>query len=114
MAKYGIFVVSAILAIGLGLLVPLAVVYYMAHGLEVIAGVVVILIAIIGGVSAGVVGMGLHFAGPFADNEAVVENEEKLKVLRASHRALLEQMDEQISLLKEIRDNLKGAGGGAQ
>jgi hypothetical protein len=114
MARYGIFAVSAILAIGLGLLVPLAVVFYMAHGLEVIAGVFVILISVIGGVSAGVVGMGLHFAGPFADNDAVDDSEEKLRVLRTSHRALLEEMDEELSILKEIRDSLKGTGGGPQ
>lgn len=113
MSKSGLVAISAILAIGLGLLLPLIVVNDMAHGLEVVAGVFVILISVIGGVIAGVVGLGLSFAAPFADNATVVHEEEKLRVLRASHRALLEELDETNAVLKEIRDSLKGAGGGS-
>lgn len=114
MARYGIFAVSAIMAIGLAFLLPLAVVYYMAHGLNVFAGVLVILISVIAGAAVGVVGMALHFARPFADNVQVEETEETLRVLRASHQALLEEMDDTIVILREIRDDLKGAGGGTR
>lgn len=110
MTKSGMLVVSETMAIVMGVLVPLVTLYYMAHGLEVIAGVIVVLAALFGGVTLGIVTAGLNFAGPFAQNEMVEDSEEKVKVLRASHRALLEEMDEELTLLKEIRDSLRAGG----
>ncbi len=112
MARIGVIGLSAGMAVVMGAIVPIITIYYMAQGLEVIAGVIVILFSLTGGVVLGVVSMGIGFAAPFAGDSAAAEAEERLKVLRASHRALLEELDDEVAILKEIRDNLKNAGGG--
>jgi hypothetical protein len=113
MARYGVGIFAGIMAFMIGVVMPIVVISDMAHGLDAVAGVIIVIFALITGCIVAVVGMGMHFAAPYADNESASDEEEKLKLLRTSHRALLEEMDDELKVLKEIRDSLKGSGGGS-
>lgn len=110
MTKWGMGGMEFVIVLCIGVVVPIAALQGMQQGLNVAVGLIVIVAAILGAVTLGIVSMGISVAKPFVEGSP--DDEERLKVLRASHRALLEEMDDEISLLKEIRDSLRHVEGG--
>lgn len=106
MGKFSALMFSLmVVAIGLG--VPVASIYFTVHyGFnEVLTGLFSIF-AIISAFIIGVVGIGEGiFESPL--ESAVSIEREKLNMLRASQRATLEELDEIVKILREIRDALK-------
>ena len=104
-------VLTALCIILLGFGVPAISIYSSVHyGFNfILAGLISILALIIAGVIA-VVGIALGFR----DNETLSDTiapaeREKLDLLRADERATLEELDDIVVVLKEIRDVLKSA-----
>jgi hypothetical protein len=93
-------------AIGLG--VPVASIYFSVyHGFNwLVAGVIGFFALIIAGV-LGVVGF-LASTGEIHEGISTSERE-KLNMMRAHQRATLEELDDIIAILREIRDILKAA-----
>lgn len=93
------------IVIGLG--VTVAVLYAMANGLNDILGTIVMVVSLLIALALGVVGMGVSYAMPDAGREEDLA----LKMLRASQRAMVEELDEVVTLLGEIRNALRNTGG---
>jgi hypothetical protein len=96
----------SIVAIGFG--VPVASIYFSVyHGFNwLIAGVIGIFALIVAGV-LGVVGMAI--SSEEIPEDISSSEREKLNMLRAYQRATLEELDDVIAILREIRDVLKAA-----
>lgn len=86
--------------------VTVAALYAMQEGFNDILGTIVIVVALLISGVLGVVGMGLSSELPGMGRG----EDETIRTLRASHRALLEEMDEMIDLLTDIRNTLSHAG----
>jgi hypothetical protein len=107
MAKASILTALTIILLGFG--VPALSIYFSVfHGFNVIvAGLVAILALIVAGV---LVVIGLAIGSEELPSEKIKSSEmEKLNLLRAHQRATLEELDEIIVILREIRDVLKSA-----
>jgi hypothetical protein len=107
MAKASILTALTIILLGFG--VPALSIYFSVfHGFNVIvAGLVAILALIVAGV---LVVIGLAIGSEELPSEKIKLSEmEKLNLLRAHQRATLEELDEIIVILREIRDVLKSA-----
>ncbi len=107
MSRFSAFLITMVI-IGIGLGVPVSTIYFMVkyHFNEIIAGI--ICIAAIGAaflISAVSIGEGLFES--ISDTSSRVDRE-KLNLMRAHQRAMLEEFDELIEILKEIKDLLKG------
>jgi len=107
-----IAVLAAISVIITGLAIPALTLYFTVyHGFDsLIAGIVIFISLCIAG-GLGVIGMAisteeLEYSGGLSSAET-----EKLNMMRAHQRAMLEEMDDVIELLKEIRDILKTVEG---
>ncbi|MBX8631350.1 MAG: hypothetical protein KIY12_05840 [Thermoplasmata archaeon] len=83
--------------------VPALTLYYVAHGLELIAGTVIIVFGIIGATVLGIVGIGVSSEIHFTDTNT---ESQSLHILRSAERTMLEEFDDIISLLDEIKDTL--------
>ncbi|MBX8635531.1 MAG: hypothetical protein KIS30_07450 [Thermoplasmata archaeon] len=90
-------------SIAMTVAVPALAFYFMTRGLDIIAGTVIIVFAIIGAIVLGVVGIGVSSE---VEHSSYQEELESLKILRASHRAMLEEMDELVSMLGHIKNTL--------
>lgn len=88
----------------MGGLVPVAAIYATTHGLNIILAAIVVIAGLGSAVALGVVGMGVGFAS--GDDH----DRERLRILRASNRAMIEEMDEMVKLLSEVRDYLVKGG----
>lgn len=94
------------IVIGIG--VTVAALYAMDNGLNDILGTIIVVISLLVAGTLGVVGMGIASALPQLDTE----EDAAARTLRASQRAMIEEMDEIVELLGQIRDTLKNAGEG--
>ena len=92
----------------IGVCVPVAALYAMLVSLNDIVGTIIIVLSLLIAGVLGVVGMGISTALPSLDSGG----DETAKTLRASQRAMLEEMDELVDLLGQIRDTLKNTGDG--
>jgi|Deesub1362A_J573_1020465.scaffolds.fasta_scaffold05866_6 uncharacterized protein YlxW (UPF0749 family) len=102
---------TAIFVVAIGFGIPALTLYYVVHYAfnSIIAGII-IFISIAAACVLGIVGMAIsteeiEHSGGLSSSEI-----EKLNMMRAHQRATLEEMDEIINLLKEIRDLLKSVG----
>lgn len=101
---------TAIFVVAIGFGIPALTLYYVVHYAfnSIIAGII-IFISIAAACVLGIVGMAISTEeiehGGLSSSEV-----EKLNMMRAHQRATLEEMDEIINLLKEIRDLLKSVG----
>ncbi len=96
------------IAIGVG--VPVAVLFTIGHGLDALLGTIVIVFSLLVAGALGIVGMGISTA--VTDMSA--GDDQTVKTLRASQRAMLEEMDQVVELLENIRDTLRSAGDDAE
>ncbi|MDH7563477.1 MAG: hypothetical protein QHH24_01135 [Candidatus Bathyarchaeota archaeon] len=107
MAKTSILAGLSVLL--LGFCIPVLSIYAtIQYGFSYIATALICLLALIVAGVLAATGLALsseeiHFEG------AKPAEEEKVNLLRAHQRATLEEMDEMVSILKEIRDILKAA-----
>ncbi len=109
MAKASFLTALTIMLLGFG--VPALSIYFSVfYGFNVIvAGLVAIFALIVAGV---LVIIGLAIGSEELPSEKIKPSEiEKLNLLRAHQRATLEELDEIIVILREIRDVLKAAQG---
>jgi hypothetical protein len=107
MVRTSILTALCIILIGFG--VPLACIYFTVfHDFNVIvAGIIAALALIVAGVLAI---LGMAIGSEEMPSESLKSSErEKLNLLRAHQRATLEELDDVIDVLKEIRDLLKEA-----
>ncbi len=93
-------------SIVLGLGVTVAALFAIRSGFSSILGTIIIVLSLLIAGVLGVVGIGLSSELPGIDTE----EDERLKTLRAAQRAMIEEMDEMIEILGEIRDTLKSTG----
>ena len=104
--------VVAVLTLGLGLVLPLKLFEFAAAG--VLEGWIAALLAALALVAAGVIGVvGLGTSFVLFEEEAEraeVSKPPSLVAYRARQRAMLEELDEAVELLREIRDILQRAG----
>lgn len=108
LSSLGIFMV---LAIGAG--VPISAMYFIVkNGFDIIAGTLISIISIL---TAGVLGL-LLIIFVFEEGREKLIHEldyserERLNILRAETRAVLEEMDDMVKLLEDIRNILKEVG----
>lgn len=105
MARTPILTALSITLLGFG--VPIACIYFSVfYGFNyVVAGIIAFIALIVAGILV-IVGIALgHEEMPY---ETIKPSErEKLNFLRAHQRAILEELDDIIDILKEIRDTLK-------
>jgi hypothetical protein len=109
MARTSILTALCIILLGFG--VPAITIYSsVQYGFNsIIAGVIAVFALIVAGVLA-VVGMALGWEqSDMMSNAVTPEEKEKLNLLRADQRATLEELDDIVAILKEIRDVLKTA-----
>jgi len=111
MARTWILAALSIILIGFG--VPAITIYSAVHYNlnSIVAGIIVVFALAVAGL-LGVIGMGLGWemlTGDVASNAITPEEKEKLNVLRADQRATLEELDDIVAILREIRDVLKTA-----
>jgi hypothetical protein len=110
MARTSILTVLSIILIGFG--VPAICVYSsVKYGFNsILAGIVAIFALIVAGILAA---LGLIFGytqhGDDVSSAITSDEKEKLNLLRADQRATLEELDDVVTILKEIRDILKTA-----
>ncbi len=105
----GIFAYLSIIAIGFG--VPyIFMSYAIKYNLDFIIAGVVAAIAIIAAAGLGVVVTAILFG----ESRFFIEDKsgelEKLSIFRAQSRAMLEELDDVVSILKDIRDILRKVG----
>jgi len=107
MAKTAALIALSMIAIGLG--VPAICIYYTVHfGFNwIMAGVLAAIALIVAG-AVGVVGVVLGPLGQSFEGPSFSERE-KLNAMRAHQRATLEELDDIIGILTEIRSLLKTA-----
>jgi len=108
LAKTAALIALTVIAIGFG--VPAVCVYYSVyHGFNYVVAGILAFFAIFVALALGVVGIAVgplgqvDFGGPSASER------EKLNMMRAHQRATLEELDDIIAILKEIRDILRAA-----
>jgi len=107
MVRTSILTALCIILIGFG--VPTVCIYFSVfHGFNFIAaGIIAVLALIVAGVLAL---LGMAIGSEEMPSESLKPSEmEKLNLLRAHQRATLEELDDVIDMLKEIRDLLKAA-----
>lgn len=108
MAKTAALIALAVVAIGFG--VPIACIYFSVyHEFNVVLAGIITIVAL---VIAGGIGFFGIVTGPLGElgSEGVSASErEKLNMMRAHQRATLEEMDDIIAVLRDIRDVLKTA-----
>jgi len=105
MAKTSILTALSIILLGFG--VPTVSIYFSVfHGFNfIIAGLIAMLAMIVAGI---LVVVGIALGHEELPSEKIKPSErEKLNLLRAHQRATLEELDDVIDILKEIRDLLK-------
>ncbi len=105
MTKTAALIALSAIAIGLGvpaLCLYLSVFYSFSH---IVAGIIAIMSLLI----AGIIGFFGIVSGPLGERfEGLSDSErQKLSMMRAHQRATLEELDDIITLLEEIRDVLK-------
>jgi uncharacterized membrane protein len=97
----------SVIAIGLG--VPAACIYAaIFYGFNNVVAAIVAISAMIVSCIIGVVGVVLGPLGHVFDEPSSAERE-RLRAMRAHQRAMLEELDDIISVLGEVRDTLKVA-----
>lgn len=108
MAKTAALVALSIIALGFG--VPAICIYYCVHqGFNIIlAGIIAIIALAMAGV-IGFFGIIMRPLGQLEPGGISSSEREKLNMLRAHQRATLEELDDIIAILKEIRDVLRAA-----
>ncbi len=105
----GVFAYLSVMAIGLG--VPyFLITYTLNYNLNIIVTGIVSGIAVIGGCILGIVVTALIFSEGRSLLVDTRQEIEKLNVYRAQARAMLEEMDEVLQILTDIRDLLKSLG----
>jgi len=103
-----IAVLAAISVISIGLVVPALTLYLTVyHGFDSLIAGIIIFIALIVACTLGVVGMAISTEELEYNSGLSSAETEKLNMMRAHQRATLEEMDEIIELLREIREILK-------
>jgi hypothetical protein len=107
MVKFRITALYMAPSIAIGVIVPLSALYYVGHGLSVLVASILVFFALAAATILGVVGIGVT-----AETDASDANTdfERVRVLRASQRAMIEELDDIIELLKQIRDSLSPKG----
>jgi|GEM_PF-1542700 hypothetical protein len=108
MKEKGILLLYLVPTILIGVIVPSITVYYSIHGLNPLMGTIIVVSALIVAAGLGVVQSGLGFAhasGIVGGNE---KDDESLRVLRATVRSIADEEDDINTILREIRDVLKG------
>jgi hypothetical protein len=109
MGKILFLAAISIVAIGFG--IPALTLYFnVYHGFDSLISGIIIFIALLVACALGVVGMALTTEEIGYSDGLSSSEREKLNMMRAHQRATLEEMDEIIELLKEIRDILKTVG----
>ncbi|MCL5677713.1 MAG: hypothetical protein M1442_00390 [Candidatus Thermoplasmatota archaeon] len=103
MERRGVLLLIILPSIVMAAAVPALTLYYMAHGLELVAGTLIIIFGIIGATVLGIVGIGVSSTFSYEGNGS---ERESLKILRAAERTMLEEFDDVISVLKEIEETL--------
>ena len=103
MERRGVLLLLILPSIVMAAAVPALTLYYMAHGLELVAGTIIIIFGIIGATVLGVVGIGVSSTFSY---DGYGNERESLKILRAAERTMLEEFDDVISVLKEIEETL--------
>lgn len=105
MVRTATLIALSVIAIGLG--VPAVCFYYTVyHAFNFIAAAIIAIVAIISAGSIGIIGI---VTGPLGQVFEGLSNSEKRKLdmMRAHQRATLEELDDIIAILREIRDVLK-------
>ena len=100
-----------VMVVAMGFGVPYAAIHYMTfHGLSPWIGAPLAVLAMIGAGIVAVVGLGVMEDLPLdlgsSERERLLR--ERIEAYRARQRAMLEELDEIVSLLREIRDVLRG------
>ncbi len=93
-------------SIAIGVAVPVAVLFTIGHGLDALLGAIVIVFSLLVAGALGIVGLGISAT----DTDVPAGDDQTVKTLRASQRAMLEEMDQVVELLENIRDTLRSAG----
>jgi hypothetical protein len=109
MARISVLTALCIILLGFG--VPAITVYSSVqyNFNSIVAGIIAVFALAVAGLLA-VIGIGLTWEqSDVASNAITPEEKEKLNVLRADQRATLEELDDVVAILKEIRDVLKTA-----
>jgi len=109
MVRTSILTAMCIILLGFG--VPAVCIYSsVQYGFNsILAGIVAIFALIVTGVLV-IVGMGIGLGQSEIMRDTIApEEKEKLNALRADQRATLEELDDIVAILKEIRDVLKTA-----
>ncbi|MGQ9530579.1 MAG: hypothetical protein ACUVQX_05115 [Candidatus Bathycorpusculaceae bacterium] len=107
MVRTSLLTALCIILIGFG--VPTICIYFSVfHGFNfIVAGIIALLALIVAGILA-IIGMAI--GSEEMPSETLKPSErEKLNLLRAHQRATLEELDDIIEILREIRDVLKSA-----
>lgn len=94
-------------SVAIGVIVPLSALYYVGHGLSVVVASILVFFALAAATILGVVGIGVTAETETGNTNA---DAERIRVLRASQRAMIEELDDIIELLKQIRDSLSPRG----
>ncbi|MEM3671288.1 MAG: hypothetical protein QW767_06055 [Thermoprotei archaeon] len=102
----GILVSSVIMAVAVAGGVPATALYEMSKGLSPLVGTLLAFFALVAGSVLGIVGLGVS-----SEREGHDDDFEKLQMFRAANRALVEEFDDMIPILKDIRDYLVKGGG---
>lgn len=103
MVKTAAWLSLSVVAIGLG--VPALCFYYTVyHAFNYVAAAIIAIVALLAAGSIGIVGIVL---GPLGQEAAGDSERRRLEMMRAHQRATLEEFDEIIAVLEEIRDVLK-------
>jgi hypothetical protein len=109
MARTSILTALCIILLGFG--VPAISIYSSVqyNFSSIVAGIIAVFALVVAGLLA-VVGMGLSWEqNDVASNAITPEEKEKLNLMRADQRATLEELDDVVAILREIRDVLKTA-----
>lgn len=93
-------------SIAIGVAVPVAVLFTIGHGLDALLGAIVIVFSLLVAGALGVVGLGISTAVP----DTSTGDDQTVVTLRASQKAMLEEMDEVVELLESISETLRSAG----
>lgn len=100
-------VLATIMVVALGLGVPVACMYFtVERGFSSMLSTIIALASIGSALTIGFFAVIEGALSPSTGED--VEARRRLDLLRASHRAMLEELDEIVSLLREIRDVLRG------
>jgi hypothetical protein len=75
----------------------------------IVTGIIAVFALVVAGLLAVFLGISLAEQSEVTSNAITPEEKEKLNALRADQRATLEELDDIVAILKEIRDVLKTA-----